>query len=56
MYVAGDGAVAVRQAPQGAGRILTLILPVNTAWGTPGHHAKPLRIVDLLALRQIADS
>ena len=44
--VARDGAEAVSQARLGAGRISTLILPADTAWGAAGQDAEPLKIVD----------
>ena len=40
--VAADGAEAVAQARSGAGRVATLILPANTAWG-PGGPTAPVQ-------------
>jgi acetolactate synthase-1/2/3 large subunit len=42
--VARDGAEAVAAARQPPGRIATLILPANTAWGDGGAIAKPLPV------------
>jgi acetolactate synthase I/II/III large subunit len=40
--VAADGALAVAQARSGAGKIATLILPADTAWGPANGDAAPV--------------
>ena len=42
--VAGDGAEAVARSRDGAGRIATLILPADTAWGAADRVAPPLPV------------
>ncbi len=62
--VAGDGAAAIRAARSDGGRIATLILPADTAWGAAGaaaealpppaqHRPSPERIA--AAARQLAE-
>ncbi len=59
--VAEDGAAAITEARQPPGRIATLVLPADTAWGEGGavaHAAEPAarRIVDESAIGQAADA